>query len=127
MFLCPVSGERWSPVAQLHNIKQKEEESMRDYVSHLKHLNSRCKLWERLTDDQLLPCFRRGVRDHKMHVYLVLSRDLLLLMHAANWQSNMKTICLNCHNQKMLKHLQQLRLHVSSHQEMEPKASKSET
>jgi len=60
---------------QLHKVKREEEESVRDFISQLKHLNSHFLPHERYSNDQLLDRFIHGLKHEAIYNGLVI-RDI---------------------------------------------------
>ena len=64
-------GPKWGLTFQLHLAKRNKNESMRDFIYRLKHLNSRCPLHKRFRDDQLLDRFINGMNHKELYNSLI--------------------------------------------------------
>ena len=58
--------------SQLQKAEREEGESVRDFISRLKHLNSRCTSNERFNNNQLLDRFIRGLQHEGIYNGLVI-------------------------------------------------------
>ncbi|KAI5059819.1 hypothetical protein GOP47_0026138, partial [Adiantum capillus-veneris] len=65
-------GVLWGVASQLQKAERKEGESVRDFISRLKHLNSRCPVNERFNNNQLLDRFIRALRNEGIYNGLVI-------------------------------------------------------
>ncbi|RYA40627.1 hypothetical protein DD606_25650 [Enterobacter cloacae complex sp. GF14B] len=65
-------GVLWGVASQLQKAQREEGESVRDFISRLKHLNSRCNPNERFNNNQLLDRFIRGLRHEDIYNGLVI-------------------------------------------------------
>ena len=62
-------GPKWGLSSQLHLAERDNGESMRDFINHLKHLNSQCKPHERFRD--LLDRLINGMKHTELYNSLV--------------------------------------------------------
>ena len=64
-------GPKWGLSSQLHSAERNTGESMRDFINHLKHLNSQCKPHEWFRDDQILDHLINGMNHTELYNSLV--------------------------------------------------------
>ncbi|MCO5568995.1 hypothetical protein L7F22_022700 [Adiantum nelumboides] len=65
-------GVLWGVASQLQKAKREDGESVRDFISRLKNLNSRCTPNERFNNNQLLDRFIRGLHHENIYNGLII-------------------------------------------------------
>ncbi|MCO5594246.1 hypothetical protein L7F22_048273 [Adiantum nelumboides] len=65
-------GVLWGVASQLQKAKREDGESVRDFISRLKNLNSRCTPNERFNNNQLLDRFMRGLHHENIYNGLII-------------------------------------------------------
>ncbi|MCO5561196.1 hypothetical protein L7F22_014817 [Adiantum nelumboides] len=65
-------GVLWGVASQLQKAKREDGESVRDFISRLKNLNSQCALNEHFNNNQLLDRFIRGLHHENIYNGLII-------------------------------------------------------
>lgn len=63
-------GIKHNSVALIHSFKQRDHETVRDCISHLKQYNLRCPIEEKPSQARLVSLFLKGLKDKTLHKHL---------------------------------------------------------